>query len=46
MENEIHHFRDGNVVLYRRERSFRWQVRLKLPNNKWKRISTDIVNQH
>ena len=40
MENEIHHFRDGNVVLYRRERSLRWQARLKLPNDKWKRIST------
>jgi site-specific recombinase XerD len=40
MENEIHHFRDGNVVLYKRERSERWQARLKLPNNKWKRIST------
>jgi integrase len=40
MENEIHHYRDGNVVLYKRERSHRWQTRLKLPNDKWKRIST------
>ncbi len=40
MENEIYHFRDGNVVLYKRERSHRWQARLKLLNDKWKRIST------
>ena len=40
MENQIHHFRDGNVVLYKRERSDKWQARFKLPNDKWKRIST------
>lgn len=40
MENDIHHFRDGNVVLYKRDRSKRWQARLKLPNDKWKRLST------
>ncbi len=38
--NEIHYYRDENVVLYKRERSKRWQARFKLPNNKWKRIST------
>ena len=40
MENEIHHYRDGNVVLYKRDRSNKWQARVKLPNGKWKRIST------
>ena len=34
------HFREGNVVLYVRERSKRYQARIKLANNKWKRIST------
>ena len=34
------HFREGNVVLYTRERSKRYQARIKLANNKWKRIST------
>lgn len=38
--SEIHHYRDGNVVLYKRDRSKRWQSRIKLPNDKWKRIST------
>lgn len=37
---DLHHFRDGNVVLYKRQRSKRWQSRIKLPNNQWKRIST------
>lgn len=40
MENRTHHFRDGNVVLYERERGQRWQARMKLPNDKGKRIST------
>ena len=40
MENEIQHYRDGNVVLYKRDRSNKWQARVKLPNGKWKRIST------
>jgi len=34
------HLREGNVVLYVRERSKRYQARIKLANNKWKRIST------
>ena len=33
-------FREGNVILYRRERSKYFQARIKLQNNKWKRIST------
>jgi hypothetical protein len=40
MPDDLHHYRDGNVVLYKRDRSTRWQARLKLPNHKWKRIST------
>lgn len=34
------HFRDGDVVLYKRGRSSLWQARLRLPSGKWKRIST------
>jgi integrase len=33
------HLRDGDVVLYRRENSGKWQARYKL-KNKWHRIST------
>ena len=44
MANEIHHYRDGNVVLYKRERSNKYQARVKLPNGKWKRISTKKVD--
>ncbi|HPQ42949.1 MAG TPA: hypothetical protein PKZ42_01885 [Syntrophales bacterium] len=40
MESVIHHYRDGNVVLYKREKGNKWQARLKLPSGKWKRIST------
>lgn len=32
--------RDGEVVLYRRGVSPKWQVRYKLPDNKWHRAST------
>jgi integrase len=32
--------RDGEVVLYRRGLSPKWQVRYKLPDNKWHRTST------
>lgn len=35
----IHHYRDGEVVLYKRERSSRWQARFKL-QKEWHRIST------
>ncbi|MCF8721614.1 tyrosine-type recombinase/integrase [Nitrospina gracilis] len=37
-------FRDGNVYLYKRENSRRWQARIKLKNGKWKRISTKQAN--
>ena len=33
-------YRDGNVYLYKRKLSNKYQARLKLPNGKWKRIST------
>lgn len=37
------HLRDGDVVLYKRENSDKWQARYKL-NNKWHRISTKERN--
>jgi integrase len=37
------HMRDGDVVLYKRENSDKWQARYKL-NNKWHRISTKERN--
>ena len=37
-------FREGNVVLYIRERSNKYQARIKLENNKWKRVSTGESN--
>ncbi len=41
MKNQTH-FRDGAVVLYKRERSSNWQARIKIGNgkNSWKRIAT------
>ena len=36
----IHHYRDGDVVLYRRPDSLTWQCRLKLLNGQWQRLST------
>ena len=39
-ENNQLIFRDGNVILYTRDRSKYYQARIKLQNNKWKRIST------
>ena len=33
--NELHHLRDGAIVLYRRERSKVWQMRFKLYDRKW-----------
>jgi hypothetical protein len=39
-EGELHHMRDGAVVLYRRDRSKVWQVRFKLYDNRWHRFST------
>ena len=37
---QIHHMRDGAVVLYRRDRSKVWQVRFKLFDNRWHRHSS------
>jgi len=34
------HHREGNVYLYKRENSKKWQARVKLKNGKWKRIAT------
>ena len=39
-EGELHHMRDGAVVLYRRDRSKVWQVRFKLFDSRWHRFST------
>jgi len=40
MKSKLIHLRDGNVVLYRREHSSKYQARLRLVSGKWKRIST------
>ena len=37
---QIHHMRDGCVVLYKRDRSDVWQVRFKLFDMKWHCYST------
>jgi integrase len=37
---ELIHLLDGLVVLYRRNRSARWQARLKLADRSWRRVST------
>ena len=34
------HMRDGNITLYKRERSNQWQMRFRLFDKKWHRIST------
>ena len=34
------HYRDGNVVLFRRSDSKKYQARIKLDNGKWKRFGT------
>ncbi len=39
-EGELHHMRDGAVVLYRRANSKVWQVRFKLYDSRWHRFST------
>ena len=38
------HLRDGDVVLYKRENSDKWQARYKLSDSKWHRISTKERN--
>jgi len=37
---QIHYLRDGELVVYRRERSRVWQCRFKLYSNAWYRVST------
>jgi len=41
---QLIHLRDGEVVLYRRDRSRRWQARFKLYDRKWRRVSTGHNN--
>jgi integrase len=40
MVDTDHHLRDGEIVLYKRERSSQWQARIKTPEGKWRRLST------
>ena len=42
--SELIHILDGLVVLYRRDRSARWQARLKLSDNSWRRVSTGATD--
>jgi integrase len=37
--------RDGEIILYKRERSSLWQARIKTPEGKWKRVSTGESDQ-
>ncbi len=39
-EKQIHHMRDGAVVLYKRTKSSAWQVRFKLFDRRWHRFTT------
>lgn len=39
-DSNIHHLRDGEVVLYKVQRSKNWQARYKLLNGTWLRFST------
>lgn len=40
MPDQLHKLRDGEVVLYKRPESARWQARFKLPDGQWHSIST------
>jgi len=42
--NRIVYLRDGDVVLYKRERSSVWQMRYKLYDKEWRRVSTKHRN--
>ena len=42
--SELIHILDGLVVLYRRDRSARWQARLKLSDSSWRRVSTGATD--
>jgi integrase len=40
VDKQIHHMRDGSVVLYKRTMSSAWQVRFKLWDRQWHRFTT------
>ena len=42
--DKLIHLRDGDVVLYKRENSDKWQTRYKLSDSKWHRVSTKERN--
>lgn len=44
LPDQLHKLRDGEVVLFMREESSRWQARYKLPDNSWHHISTKRTN--
>ena len=44
VKNQLVKLRDGEVILYRRPESTRWQARFKLPDNTWHRITTKRTN--
>lgn len=41
---QIIHLRDGEVVLYKRERSRKWQARFKLFSRTWRRVATGHIS--
>ena len=41
---QIIHLRDGEVVLYKRERSRKWQARFKLFARPWRRVATGHIS--
>ena len=43
LENDLIKMRDGEVVLYKRKDSDKWQARFLTPDHKWQRISTKRV---
>lgn len=44
LPDQLHKLRDGEVVLYKRPESSRWQARYKLPDGKWHHLSTKRAN--
>jgi hypothetical protein len=44
LNNNIVYLRDGDVVLYKRERSSVWQMRYRLYDKEWRRVSTKHRN--
>lgn len=40
MDPTLHYYKDGDVVVLQRERSNKWQARIKLPTGKWRKVST------